>query len=206
MRGRFGEKCYYIIFYIYSMQEATAAAISVTVPGKHAVPVDARWNVGLPPLPAPGDTPEELFDQRRISVTELDASHLLLEEARVCSYCAALPAAVRVPHRMLDCPKRKRCGARYPNPQALALRVPHRMLHCPKRRRCGARDPNPQANPSPKNPHAPAFAFAFAPGAAPPLRPVWSLKAGRSHPCCDSSPPYASCESLLRQLASLYIL
>ena len=82
--------------------------ISIEVGGLE-IRADRRWNQGLP-------DPEVRLEGGREPQTVDEERHC----GRFCYYCASLTPPVRVQHRMVDCPKRRRANAREYLPEVMA--------------------------------------------------------------------------------------
>jgi hypothetical protein len=82
--------------------------ITIEVGGQE-IRADRRWNQGLldPEVRLEGGREPQTVDEER---------HC----GRFCYYCASLTPPVRVQHRMVDCPKRRRANAREYLPEVMA--------------------------------------------------------------------------------------
>ena len=83
--------------------------VTVTLQGNECVPVDRRWNQGL------AKTEFTMENAREPSGVEEERKC-----GRFCYFCASLEPQIRVQHRMVDCPKRKKANAREYLPEAMA--------------------------------------------------------------------------------------
>ena len=83
------------------------APLTISV-GGHEIRADRRWNQGLP------DAECKLPDGREPQTVD-EERHC----GRFCYYCASLTPPVRVQHRLVDCPKRRRANAREYRPETM---------------------------------------------------------------------------------------
>ena len=82
--------------------------VCITVQGQ-SVKADRRWNQGLPDPEYKmegGREPQTVDEERRCG--------------RFCYFCATLNPPIRVQHKMVDCPKRRRANVREFRPETMA--------------------------------------------------------------------------------------
>lgn len=76
---------------------------SASAKGRKQLPIDIRWNMNLPPLETDGS-----------------AQPAAETMCKLCYYCASLQEPIRASHNLLDCPKRRKAGAREFTQEAMA--------------------------------------------------------------------------------------